>query len=144
MTKQNFKCVVVDTTVAGTEIKAVSLPHRPSLEQIYELIHCDCIDVRTVRMEANKVEYFDIYCDDEALIKEGDKILSIITLNDYDPLDNNRYPLFGSVMICKSNEQGETVSLSDKEIQTVMEQICHASVKVGDKFEERQILITLF
>lgn len=80
-----------------------------SLEGYYKALDCDTIDI--VEREINGT-YYDIICDDEALLK-GDPLPSA--------LDKLREPmLFGRLFVCHHDDEGELTSLSDEEVKSVL------------------------
>ena len=79
-----------------------------SLESYYKLIKCDTFDIATRRIGKR---YYCIYCDDVGLLK-CDPIVSA--------LDSKRHPMrVGNLIITSSNGDGETISLTDEEIEEV-------------------------
>lgn len=89
-----------------------------NLDNLYKLIGCDCVTVVERKIGG---EYFDIWCDDEGLIK-GDKKY----INGY--LDDKRCNeiLCGTLVIARSNEEGEMVGLNDEDVNNI---IGHTAIK---------------
>jgi len=79
---------------------------KDSLEEFYELLNCDVIDI-TKRNIGGVV--FDVMCDDEGLLKEG----AIVSA-----FDSNGTPaLVGNLMFFHTNPYGNLVGISDEECQ---------------------------
>lgn len=78
------------------------------LEKYYDILNCRCIDIVTRKIGD---KYFDIICDDEALLK-GDPILTAISR------DKKSY-LFGNLLIVNSDNDGNLRSLSKDDIDTI-------------------------
>jgi hypothetical protein len=56
-------------------------------------------------------EIYDIYCDDEGLLK-SEQVVSLVD-NHYQPA------LVGNLIFARSNEKGETVSLTDGDVEII-------------------------
>lgn len=83
-----------------------------SLDDYYKILNCGCIDCIT-RIINNKK--YVIVCDDNALLKEN-QIPSLVTFkNDYIV-----EVIYGNIFICKSNNNGNFVSLTKKEIEEIL------------------------
>ena len=79
------------------------------LEVYYEMLNCDMIDITTITV--NDVEY-DIIHDDEFLLKRP----LVPTL-----YVNNELIIFGAFLISRTNEDGEEIGLTHKEIDNFLE-----------------------
>lgn len=79
-----------------------------SLDSYYQILKCDMFDIATRRIGEN---YYDIYCDDEGLFK-CNPIVSAMS-------PNNHPMLVGNLFITKTDDEGETISLTDQEIEEV-------------------------
>ena len=79
-----------------------------SLSSYYQILGCDTFDITSRRIGEN---YYDIYCDDEGLLKSN-PIVSAIS-SDRQPM------LVGNLFVTKTNDEGETISLTDEEIAIV-------------------------
>lgn len=78
----------------------------PKLSDYYKLLNCDTIDF-TSRMINGKM--FDIICDDEGLLKPH-----TISAGSVEHPDNI---LAGNLLFVQADEEGQTIGLSDEEIQ---------------------------
>jgi len=85
------------------------------LPNMYALLNCGCIDIVT-RMFGDYA--LDIVCDDEGLFKEDNKV-SILTFSGKQLVEQ----IVGNVFICKANDEGESVSLTEEETQAVLTQV---------------------
>lgn len=95
---ENGKCGVV--TVDG------------SLDGFYEILNCDCFDI-THRLIGGKP--FDIFVDDEGLLKENPLVSA------YDV--NGDHCLVGNLFVVKVDDEGETISLTEEEINHVAQYV---------------------
>ena len=76
------------------------------LQVFYDMIHCRTVEMPEVRI-GNRDTYFNIICDEEALLKSG-AIPSVFT--------ESEAMLYGNIIICKANyNTGELESLTDDE-----------------------------
>lgn len=97
--------------------KAVDI--EPTLDNYYKYLDCDCITISTVQV-CGKI--YDIICDDEALLKDK-PIPSVLIM----PGVN----IYGNVLICKDDGQGNETGLNDYEIVALMAGTF--SIKVNNK-----------
>ena len=98
------------------------------LPNMYALLGCDCIDIVSRKFGKHQL---DIICDDEGLLK--DNKVSILTYH------NNKLveTIVGNVFICNCNDDGESISLTDNEIEALKEQIRY----IDDCDEFRKVLV---
>lgn len=85
-----------------------------TLEDIYDALNCRCFDIAERKIAG---EYFSVYCDDEGLLNQA-PIVSAMSKTE-GPM------LVGSLFICRHDEEGDTVSLTDSEIKRVLGQSFH-------------------
>lgn len=79
-----------------------------SLEDYYELLDCDIIDITSRRING---EWYEIVCDDEALLKNNPVISAI---------DSGSQPvLCGNLFITKYDNDGGLKSLEDEDIVNI-------------------------
>ena len=110
--KRIVKAVLID--VDAEEAKTVEFEH--SLQNIYGLLHCDCIDIVSRAIgHGRSSKRFDIICDDEGTFKMNAKISAIDNLG--------RTMLVGSLLVVNRNEKGETASLTDEECEFVLDKV---------------------
>ncbi len=83
-----------------------------SYEDYYPLLKCDTFDIQTRSFNG---KYLDIYCDDEGLFKEDNQI-AIATMNK----DKIVEQIVGNVFIVNHNSEGDTISLTEDEIKSVL------------------------
>ena len=83
-----------------------------SYKDYYPLLECDTFDIQTRNFNG---KWLDIYCDDEGLFKEDNKP-AILTYSDGQLVEQ----IVGNVFIVNHNDEGETISLTDEEIEAVL------------------------
>lgn len=86
------------------------------LDAYYRILNCDCIDIVRRRIGANKrraAHYYEIVCDDEALLKEDPKISAIDDLG--------RPMLCGNLFITKFDGVDDIASLEPADILRLRE-----------------------
>ena len=93
-----------------------------TLEDIYDNLNCRCFDIATRRIGDN---YYDIYCDDEGLLKE-EPIVSAIN-------HSGEVMLVGNLLFAKHDEEGETVGLKETEVMEILENAVKVILYSGDK-----------
>ena len=103
--------VLIDV-LAGTTI--VYTVKSGTLEEYYRILNCTTFDITSRRIGNN---YYDIYCDDEGLF-QCNPIVSAIS-SDRNPM------LVGNLFVTKTNDEGETISLTQEEIGEVLDNIVH-------------------
>lgn len=81
-------------------------------KDLQNVIHVNCFEIAD-RKFGNS--YFSVYCDDEGLYKENNP-LSIVTLDNAGIVAET---IVGSVFICKHDEEGEIMSLTDEDIAEI-------------------------
>lgn len=79
-----------------------------TLNSIYQILKCDTFNIATRRIGEN---YYDIYCDDEGLLKCNPVVSAMFS--------NHQPMLVGNLFVTKTNDEGETISLTDEEIEEV-------------------------
>jgi hypothetical protein len=80
-----------------------------NLESYYTALGCDVFDITTRKIGQN---FYDIYCDDEGLLK-CNPVLSAV--------DSDGAPaLVGNLFICKHDEEGNTIGLESHELQEII------------------------
>ncbi|MBQ6223441.1 MAG: DUF3846 domain-containing protein [Solobacterium sp.] len=84
------------------------------LNEYYKMLGCDFIDIVSRSIGGKE---FDVMVDDEGLLKNG----CIVSARSVDPEINE--VLVGNLMFFNSNDEGELVSLSDDDIETIMRNI---------------------
>ena len=84
-----------------------------SYKDYYPLLECDTFDIQERKFGDH---WLDIYCDDEGLFKEDNKP-AIVTLQ---PGKGVVETIVGNVFIVGHNDEGETISLTDEQIETVL------------------------
>jgi hypothetical protein len=85
------------------------------LDTFYEIIGCRCIDIPRRKVGG---KYFDIIVDDEGLLKSN----PICTGVDAKSMD---CMLFGTLIFTNTDDEGNTVSLSDEDISLIQSEVMH-------------------
>ena len=81
-------------------------------KDFYPLLNCNTFDVQSRKFNG---EWLDIYCDDEGLFKTNNKP-SILTFSNGELVEQ----IVGNAFIVAHNDEGDTISLTDEQIQKVM------------------------
>ena len=80
-----------------------------NLDEYYTALGCDVFDVTTRKIGR---QFYDIYCDDEGLLK-CNPILSAV--------DSDGHPaLVGNLFVCKHDAEGNTIGLSMHEMHEII------------------------
>lgn len=112
--KKKITGILIDT-VSNTA-KTVTIDD--TLEAYYSALNCSCIDIVS-RTIGESEKYFTIVCDDEGLLKAAPCISAVSILGE--PM------LVGSLFIADFDPgAGEMASLSDKELNYVLDHIIFA------------------
>jgi hypothetical protein len=124
-----IKGILVDVNDGG---KFKEVVFEDKLENMYELLKCNTIDIVTAKIGNS---YCDIICDDEGLLKNGNVLSAMNETKDY--------LLAGNLLITGSNEVGETISLTDEQINDVFnnEYTVIGCNKDGDSYATSVLMI---
>ena len=82
-----------------------------SYMDFYPVLDCEVFDVVERKFGNN---YYDIYVDDEGLLNHKEE--AIFTLGDTGVVEI----LVGNCFICKHNDEGDTISLTDAEVDEII------------------------
>lgn len=118
--------------VENRERKAVEIDDSDRLNEYYSLLNCSLIDIQCRKIGG---KWFDIICDDEALLK-AEPIVSAV--------DSDGKPaLCGNLLFCNYDDStGEEVSLTDEDIQH-LESFTRLAVKKDLEGNELDILLVM-
>ena len=99
------------------------------LEDYYELIGCDLIDIVTRKIGR---KYYDVICDDEGLL-QNDPLISAI--------DDLGQPMFvGGLIICGLvNDEGENTDLTSRDIKYIKDRV---QIMYTNKHMEGLLMLT--
>ena len=97
--------------VSNDVIKEYELEYN-NYKDFYPLLNCDTFDVQSRKFNG---EWLDIYCDDEGLFKANNKP-SILTFSNGELVEQ----IVGNAFIVAHNDEGDTISLTDEQIQKVI------------------------
>lgn len=118
MTKKTIKGVLLDVENDKAEI----VEFVPELKTYYRLLHCELIDIVERKIGVSNGRYFDIVCDDEALLKNEPKISAID--------DMGSAMLCGSLLVVGLAKNGEEQSLTESDAEFVMGKIQHMCTRL--------------
>lgn len=99
--------------VTKTEAKVVEF--EDGLDSMYKLVDCDLIDI--VHREIGG-KLFDLVIDDEGLLKDGKRIGAMCVDGDE--------RLYGNILIVNHDGEGNTVSITDEDIEIIKTQLFSA------------------
>lgn len=100
--------------------------HENDLYDIYAMLKCTCIDVQERTIGTRK---YDIYLDDEGRFKSV-QIPSVVTTRDNKIVEI----IVGNVFICASDNEGDMKSLTEEEVQEVINSIKNVFKRDGSSF----------
>jgi len=86
-----------------------------SYKDYYPLLECDTFDIQSRNFNG---KYLDIYCDDEGLFKKDNQV-AIVTMSE----DKIVEQIVGNVFITSHDNKGNTISLTEDEIKSVLSTI---------------------
>lgn len=86
----------------------------PSLERYYDMLKCDFIDIVSLKIGG---QFYDIICDDEALLKQPPHYVSVISAEGH-PM------LIGNILVCNSTENGCEATLTPSDIVNLLGSLC--------------------
>lgn len=107
--------------VVKNEIKEVHI-NGGDIHWYHEYIDCRCFDITQRKIGGR---YFDIFCDDEGLLKDPQPPLSAINTKTKEPM------LVGNLIIANHDRAGETTDLSDEDIKLIKKHIVMLTMKDG-------------
>ncbi len=110
MTK-TIKGVLVTPNQIGSMPRVYELEYN-NYTDFYPLLDCNTFDIQSRKFNG---EYYDIYLDDEGLLKSNNAP-SIITRYNGKAVE----VILGNVFIVKTDGEGNTISLDDNDIENVM------------------------
>lgn len=92
----------------GWMLESAELREGNTLYDMYELIDCRCVDVRTVEINGEEI---DVWFDDEFLLRGEHPIPNLM-------LPNHEL-LCGNVLFAKHDDEGATVGLTKKDMDDI-------------------------
>ena len=110
--------VVVVSPLKGVEERVI----KNDLETFYKTIECDYIEVARRKIGG---KYYDIICDEEALLKSN-PLVSAFSL-DEEPM------LVDSLIICNSNGENFS-SLTKQDIERILKRVVKYQLLTGEKY----------
>lgn len=125
MKKADLKGFLISIKTGQPLATDVTVGH--DLKNFYELLECDSLDM--VRCEIGG-EHYDIFVDDEWLLKDAP--LPVASCQNVD-----NYVLYGNALIFRSNDMGETISLTDDDLKNIDN---HVFVAVIDAYGKQRVL----
>lgn len=122
-----IKGILITPNEKGTEPKIYNFECN-NYQDFYTLLECDTFDIQNRNFNGINA---DIYCDDEGLFRDNNQP-SIITMQGKNVVE----VIVGSVFICKHDEEGETISLTDEECEKIL-----ATVKTVGLADKKTVLV---
>ena len=129
---EKLKGVLLDVKNQELKVVELNIDRKDSsyLDEFYKLLECDLFDIAVRKFDG---ECLDIFVDDEGLFKE-DKIPSVATFNGEEIVE----VIYNNVLIFSNDGMGNTISLTDEQIEKVMNcQIISVdeSLEVGELYK---------
>jgi len=90
-----------------------------SLEQLYKILNCDCIDI--VVRSIGGIE-FDIVCDDNGLLIDNPRVSANSDIFG---------SLFGNLFVCHHDYDGNLTSISEEDLKNIQD---HMGISIGEDF----------
>ena len=120
-----MKTFQVLTLEINHNIKAI-IPHvreidaENTLQEMYKIIKCDLVTCTEIEVNS---KYYDVWSDDEALLK--DKPVPTLYIND-------DLVICGNLMFATNDDDGRTTGLSDEDIRILINFIFDQKLKLHD------------
>ena len=108
------------------EIHTRHLSKDNRLEDMYKILNCDYVTCTEIEIEG---KYYDVWSDDEALLKCSP--IPVLYIND-DVI------IFGNVLFAKANSKGDTCGLAYKDINIIYDYIQKQDVKLRKWLADRR------
>lgn len=102
-----------------------------TLDDIYEAIDARCFDIATRQIGSNPTKIYDIYCDDEGLLKDNAYLAAY---------GNEDCLIVGDILIAKHDKHGEMVDLTNEDIDYIS---CHIHTWVDNEDQEVRVLFPI-
>lgn len=87
------------------------------LDDYYAQLNCSCFDIATRKIGET---YYDIYCDDEGLLKDN-PIVSAINYR-------GEVMLVGNLIFAHHDEEGNTVGLKERDVREILHEVAIANI----------------
>lgn len=94
------------------DYKVVTLYSPTMLEQLYEKLHTDCVEVIYRRICNIPIE---IWCDEEGKLKRDPIVVGTGISQRGECVE----VLVGTIFICATSDKGSSISLTDEQIETI-------------------------
>ena len=98
-----------------------------TLHLMYDEIGCDCIDIPFVSNLYGQ-NNIDVVIDDEGKLKEEQQITGLILNEKGFVIDT----IVGTYLLMSHNDEGETVSLTDEQVETIKRTFRLATTSIGE------------
>lgn len=99
------------------------------LDDFYKYLKCSCFDIARRKIGG---KYYDIFVDDEGLLKEGFIVSAIDS--------KGNAMLVGNLIFANHDAEGNTTSLSEEDIANISNNICLCKYVDGDNVSIRFVL----
>jgi hypothetical protein len=117
--ERNIKSVFVDTRGQYNTIEEVDLAYK-GIYTLYKYLNCSTFTVATRKIGEST---YDVYCDDEALLKQ-DPVVAMAS-------EDLSEMLFGNCLILRHDDDGNVAPLTDEDVSDIMDNI--RSTSRGDE-----------
>lgn len=124
-----IKVLVLEANLDGSALLGIthlSTDVHERLHEMYRLIHCTCVTCVEIEVDG---EYFDLWCDDEGLLKP----CPVPSLYVEDGI-----VIHGGFIISRYNEDGGMESLSQEDIERLSRYIGKQRMELRAWIEERK------
>lgn len=107
-----YKIEILDNDRALGKLVVKDIDKDNTLKEMYRVIGCDCVDVRSFEVDGH---LYDVWFDDESMLKSGPKCPSVLlTANEG---WSNEVLICGNVMFARADSEGSTIGLNDNDIK---------------------------
>lgn len=103
------------------------------LDDYYEVLECETIDIVVRKIGG---EAYDIICDDKGLLKDDPKISAVSP--------EGRVMLVGNLIFARHNDQGETISLTNDDMDQIRECCAYYIRETSTGIEPRLAVVCEF
>ncbi|HCJ37841.1 MAG TPA: hypothetical protein DHV37_05890 [Erysipelotrichaceae bacterium] len=117
----------IDTTDFPEIVKEVECN---DLDDYYKYLNCGCFDIATRKIGD---KYYDIFVDDEGLFKDN-PIMSMANIDNGEPM------LVGNLIFANHDDEGNTTSLSDEDMNNIKRHICLVDIVKADRSKETRFI----
>lgn len=111
--------------------KKLSIVYIDTLDDICKAINASCFDIATRQVGSDLSKIYDIYCDDEGLLKDNAYLAAY---------GNEDCLIVGDILIANHDKYGEMVDLTNEDIDYIRE---HIRLWVDNQDQEIRVLFPI-